>query len=307
MWWLLAIVGAAWAAEPLPAPEIFAPGTVSGPGGDGTPTFSPDGHQLFFTRSGPRWSVIEESHWDGARWSAPGIAPFSGQWSDSSPVFSPDGSYLLFVSVRPTQLAGEKGNASHLWRVDRRANAWGAPVELPASVNFTPNVFRCSIAADGSIYFVAQAAGMNLRMYRSLKSGSGYRKAEPLSFSDGHVKDVDPEVAPDQSWVVFSSKGRVAGEDRERMFIAFRNGDGWTGVSPLRYAGDDVNPGEDNDPRFGPDHRTLYFTSDRSQPVAFPRSATQARADVERLETWDNGNTNVWSLPWTARPFTPPT
>jgi hypothetical protein len=41
------------AATPVvsaPAPEIFAPGEISGPANDGAPTFSPDGNTLFFTR-----------------------------------------------------------------------------------------------------------------------------------------------------------------------------------------------------------------------------------------------------------------
>ena len=34
-----------------PAPEIFGPGVISGPENDGSPTFSPDGQTLYFTRS----------------------------------------------------------------------------------------------------------------------------------------------------------------------------------------------------------------------------------------------------------------
>ena len=40
----------------LPVPEIFAPGIISGPANDGSPTFSPDGGTLFsleVARTGP--------------------------------------------------------------------------------------------------------------------------------------------------------------------------------------------------------------------------------------------------------------
>ena len=63
----------------LPAAEIFAPGVVSGSGNDGTPTFSPDGNTLFFTRSAAHWSVILESHRDKGVWSEPRMASFSGE------------------------------------------------------------------------------------------------------------------------------------------------------------------------------------------------------------------------------------
>jgi Tol biopolymer transport system component len=120
-------------AATLPRAEIFAPGTISEPANDGSPTFSPDGKALFFTRSSAQWSVILESHRVRGRWSEPKIAAFSGEWSDSSPAIAPDGSYLVFVSVRPitpdstpAAQAGKHTNpvASHIWRVKRTGSGW---------------------------------------------------------------------------------------------------------------------------------------------------------------------------------------
>jgi hypothetical protein len=82
------------AASPVvsaPAPEIFAPGEISGPANDGAPTFSPDGNTLFFTRTTAQWTVIVESHKVNGHWSRPVVAPFSGEWSDSSPAMSDAG------------------------------------------------------------------------------------------------------------------------------------------------------------------------------------------------------------------------
>ena len=66
----------------LPAVQVFAPGVISGPANDGSPTFSPDGNTLFFTRYAAHWSVILESHLVNGAWSEPVVAPFSGQWPD---------------------------------------------------------------------------------------------------------------------------------------------------------------------------------------------------------------------------------
>src|SRR5580698_3405515 len=68
---------------PLPEPQIFAPGVISGPANDGAPTFSPDGNTLFFTRSAAHWTVILESHKVHDEWTKPTLATFSGQWPDS--------------------------------------------------------------------------------------------------------------------------------------------------------------------------------------------------------------------------------
>jgi len=116
----------------LPAVELFAPDVISGPANDGSPTFSPDGKMLFFTRYAAHWSVIVESHLVSGAWSEPEVAPFSGAWPDSSPAWSPDGKYVVFVSTRPKvplkemQKPGEAipGLVSNLWRVDRT----GAPI-----------------------------------------------------------------------------------------------------------------------------------------------------------------------------------
>lgn len=74
----------------LPAPAIFAPGVISGPGNDGTPTFSPDGRTLYFYRYGtsPDSAVIFESHRTSAGWSKPVAAPFSGPSSDRQPALA---------------------------------------------------------------------------------------------------------------------------------------------------------------------------------------------------------------------------
>src|ERR1700734_1663521 len=76
---------------PLPAPMIFAPGVVSGPQNDGSPTFTPDARTIYFERSYGHRSIIFESRRVGASWSKPQVASFSGPWSDQQPALSPDG------------------------------------------------------------------------------------------------------------------------------------------------------------------------------------------------------------------------
>jgi len=46
-----------------------------------------------------------------------------------------------------------------------------------------------------------------------------------------------------------------------------------------------------------PDGKTLYFSSERTMPIAFPRSLEQAKTDLARLQSWDNGNYNIWTVP----------
>jgi len=293
------------------APEIFAPGVISGPANDGAPTFSPDGSTLYFARSGANWGFILESHKVAGRWTEPEVASFSGQFSDSQPALSPDGRRLIFVSTRTMAAATANGSApkmvfggSAVWEVDRLGSGWGEPFRLPDSINLSARVFKPTIAADGSLYFMAQTADAKTwRLYRSQYNNGTYQKAEPLSFSDGNHTDVDPAIAPDESFLIFSSAGRAKPEDtHEHLYIVFKEGAGWGAVVPLRYEDDyEKNPTDDGEANLSPDRRSLFFTSGRVVHIHKDRTREQAAEDFKRLNLWDNSNSNVWSIslaPW---------
>ncbi|MCP1375740.1 TolB family protein [Dyella lutea] len=305
--WLAAVLAcglsaAASASTPtvLAAPQIFAPGVVSGPANDEAPTFSPDGQTLFFTRSGAGGGTIMESHRIDGHWSTPTIAPFSGRWPDLAPEISPDGKSLVYVSIRRSA-----GIPAHqqvgLWKVDRIGpgwDRWSEPQRLPATVNLSDAVWKASMARDGSLYFLSIDPGKGKRLYVSAFAHGSYQPAHPLSFSHYGDNDVDPEIAPDGSFMVFASDHRLPGDSKDHLFIVFRQGDGWAEPQPIRYAGDDAGGfSTDYLPHLGSDHRTLYFASDRAAPVGhYPHSPAQARAYLERIEQWDNGNLNAWSV-----------
>lgn len=294
------------------APEIFAPGIISGPASDGAPTFTPDSKTLYFERTGGSWGFILESHLRNGRWSQPTIASFSGLWSDSQPALSPDGSRLVFVSWRPTvPTTGMSADAikalpraAAMWEVRRTPGGWSDPVRLAETVNISPRVFKPSIAGNGNLYFMAKTdSAPTFRLYRSEYRNNTYLKAEPLDFSDGNHTDVDPGVGPDESFLIFSSAGRAGPDDtHEHLYITFRSGAGWGSIQPLRYAGDyEKNPTDDGEAQLGRDNRTLYFTSGRASPIHADRTRAQAAEDFARLNLWDNGNSNVWTIslaPW---------
>jgi hypothetical protein len=292
-----------------PTPQIFAPGVVSGPANDGSPASSPDGKSIFFTRSTANWGMILEAHNVDGHWTHPTLAPFSGEWPDSSPAMSPDGSYIVFESNRPAipltspPKEGEPlhGIVSNLWRVDRVGAGWSKPTRLPDTVNLVgQSIWKPSIAADGTIYFVSIDNKGAKRLFSSKYINGAYQQAQPLPFSDGTTLDVDPEIAPDGSFLVFCSAGRLPADPKDHLFIVLRKAEGWGPVVPIRYAGDDKNGySTDDEPHLAPDHRTLYFSSDRIVTAHFPRSPEQAQQDFNRLESsgWFSGYANVWSIP----------
>jgi hypothetical protein len=278
-------------------PKIFAPGVISGPADDADPSFSPDGNTVYFSRN----STILTTHRVGKRWSEPKIAPFSGQWMDQQPSMAPDGSFLVFVSNRPVKPGELTGPAGNLWRVDRDGASWGAPVHLPATVNRGNSTWAPSVAGDGSLYFIERVGSeAPFRLWRSQYRDGQYLSPVAQSFGDLGTQDVDPAVAADESFIVFGSM--LPGPNaHERLFIAFRRGEGWGTPVDL---GTLVNGGgavDTNEARLGADGRTLYFSTNRSEAVRFPRTLAQARADLARSARWDNGSQNIWSVslaPW---------
>jgi hypothetical protein len=295
------------------APQIFSPGVISGPAHDASPAFAPDGKTVFFSRSNTSASTVLMSHLQGDSWSQPTIASFSGEWNDMEPTMAPDGTYLLFISNRPLQLGNKPadgfyngkswpGQGSGIWRVDRTATGWGEPHGLPTTVNSGPTIFAPSIAGDGSVYFMKpDGPKSKFRLFRSQWNGHTFEMPVPLPFSTGEETDVDPAVAPDESFLVFGS-GRTPANKSIDLFICFRDHGTWG--NPI-HLGNVVNsPGSDAEARLSPDHRTLYFASDRVALTKFPESVEERKKDLEKMAEWNNSLYNIWFVsldPWLSQ------
>ena len=254
--------------------------------------------------------MIMISTLENGSWSTPRIAPFSGQWSDLEPAMAPDGSFLVFASNRPAEGQGKPldgnfngktfpGNGGNLWRVDRVSGVWGQPKRLPEAINSGTGVFSPAIGSDGSIYFMRpDSTTGNFHLFRSQYRSGSYLAAIPVGVGDATTEDVDPAVAPDESFMVYSSK-HPAQHEPNRLRIVFRNGGGWG--TPLDL-GDEVNEAGSNiEARLGSDHRTLYFSTNTVPPVSFPRSPERAQHDLEEMQVWANGRENIWYVsldPW---------
>lgn len=288
------------------APTIFAPGVVSGPNHEAAPAFLPDGKTVYFQCSSVNGGTILVSHLAHGRWSKPQIAPFSGVWNDIEPAMAPDGSFLVFITNRPSERGGHalegfyNGSpqaGGNMWRVDRRGDRWGEPMRMPDTINRSTTIFAPAIVADGSVYFMDTYGDKHrFRLYRSQFRAGTYEPAQPLEFSDGATTDVDPAVAPNDSFMIFGS-GRPPAKGID-LFLVRRAGSGWG--QPIHLGAELNTPGSDAEPRLSPDLQTLYFSSERTTPVTYPRSLAKAKEDLKRMQTWDNGQYNIWQVPLAA-------
>jgi hypothetical protein len=285
------------------SPQLFAPGVISGPADDLSPAFSPDGKELFFTRGNRSGSMIMESHLVGKDWSAPQIAPFSGEWSDLEPAMAPGGSFLVFASNRPAVAGGQAINGNfngkvfpaaggNLWRVDRQGGIWGKPYRLPASINQGDATFSPSISADGSIYFMQPDPLTGyFHLYRSQYRSGTYLAAVRVHLGNDQTEEVDPAISPDESFLVYSSN-QPAEHRPKRLKIAFQENGGWSLPEDL---GDEVNEqGSNIEARLSPNGRILYFSTNTVPPVSYPRTADEAKYGLAVMGVWANGSENIW-------------
>lgn len=296
---LLALGSSAHAATTAAATAtIFAPGSIAGDADDGAAAFTPDGATVYFMRGTDSFTLME-SHRDRGHWSTPKAASFSGHWRDLDPAMAPDGSFLLFVSNRPALPGGKPIDEAHagkrragagmnLWRVNRQGNGWSTPVRLPDVVNSCSTTFAPSIAADDSIYFIGcSPADTQFHLLRSVYRDGVYQPPYVVKLGDAEAQIRDPAIAPDRSFMVFSIKHAM--QQPYRLAIAFHTPTGW---SAPRDLGDTVNGGKHSmGAQLGPDHRTLYFYSDRRLPPSDPDAAA----------TWNNGADHIWQVslaPW---------
>lgn len=281
-------------------PRVFAPGEISSAAGVDCATFMPDGKTVFFHQQ--PWSIgmIMVSHELDGHWSTPEIASFSGIWNDHDPALAPDGSFMVFPSNRPDAPGGAPVRGGHLWRVDRTAGGWSAPARLPDTVNFGTYIFAPSIAANGDLYFQSRDnPSHQFHLYRSAWRDGHYQASVRLDLMPEGMHELDPAVAPDGSFIVFDA-GKNGSDEPDRLYIAFREGNGWGKATDLGDAIDAYRPWGAH---LGPDRATLYFTGSRTTGVSWPRTRAEAERDLARARVWDNGVDHVYSVslqPWLA-------
>jgi peptidoglycan-associated lipoprotein len=122
---------------------------------EGTPAFSFDGKEMYFTRcifpeEGPAGASIMVRKRAGGRW---GEAEALSLGPDSlifaHPALSADGNTLYFVSDMPGGFGGKD-----LWKVERTSGSeWGVPDNLGVKINTPADEMFPTVRSDGRLYF----------------------------------------------------------------------------------------------------------------------------------------------------------
>lgn len=229
-------------------PKIFAPGFVSTSENEFSITFSPDGKECYFSRTGSngQYSIFVTKEMDSG-WTEPVEADFAGGTFSHEPYISIDGQTLYFGSLRPMP-NGE--NEYSIWTLNRQDQKWSNPQPLGFFAMYVTQT------RDGTLYFTSRGRGGACLAKAEYLNGR-YQKPEILGepfisdYWDGH-----PCVAPDESWLIFDSEDRPGAKECG-LFISFRTENG--GWSTPHHMIDKIPAG-----RFAmisPDGKFLFYST----------------------------------------------
>lgn len=248
------------ATPPDSSAQLFAANFISTQLYERDTAFSPDGTELYYTLWAGAFGTIITTKRENGVWSEPEVAPFSGQYSDLEPAFSPAGHKLYFVSNRPVEANGSTKDYD-IWVVERRQNGWSEPRNIGSPIDTEANEFYPSICQNGTLYFTAAYEGGQggEDIYLSRFEGGRFTEPEnPGPAVNTERNEFNAFVAPDESYLIFSSMGREDGLGGGDLYISFRNESGeWTEARNLGAAVNSTSL--DFCPFVSPDGQFFFF------------------------------------------------
>jgi Tol biopolymer transport system component len=237
---------------PGSAAKVFAPGLIS----DTRPqtwescgTFSADGNTFCYLRVGGFF--ITENTNQG--WTTPKLIESirENQPAAWGPCLSPDANSIYFTrAVGPV-------SKCNMYRSDRTAHGWSVPQSLGPPLSSPAYEVTCCIAMNNSMYFGSKRKYNKIRIWFAPFVDNTWARAEQIFLDHPHAGD--PGIAPDESFMVFTSINLPGGYGHRDIYLTLRLPDGtW---SKPRNLGPRINSTYiEHSPRISPDKEYLFFT-----------------------------------------------
>lgn len=249
---------------PGTTPKVFASGTISKEAEfEFGSVFSNDRTEFYYAVEIAGKTETRMMKFKNGKWSAPVTILFHERYSFNDPFLSPDHQKLFFISNRPISGVGPEKDYD-IWFVERKGETWSEPKNAGENINSEQNEYYISFAKSGKMYFSSnkadQEGGGNYDIYTAEFKNGQFQPAHQLSAEiNTSAYEADVYVAPDESYVVFSTK-RPDGVGHGDLYVSFRTKDGtWSSAKNLGAA---INT-ESNDfcPYVSPDGKYLFYAS----------------------------------------------
>jgi hypothetical protein len=283
-------------------PQVFMPNLVNTGLNERDFTLSPNGNEFLYTLVSPinnETTILScKKNRDGS-WGKPAVANFSGIYNDLEPSFSPDGKRIYFSSKRPVN--GKVKTDFDIWFVERKHNGWGEAVHCGNVVNTDDDEYFPSVTMDGSLFFTASynAKISKEDIYVSRYANGQYLKPTML---DTNINSANYEfnafVAPDESFILFSSQGRKDGVGKGDIYLSTKSKLGsWLPAKPVKMVNSDRL---DYCPFVSLYHQAFFFTSEKT----FNTSSINSKKTIDQLrQSYNkagNGMGDIYWVSWLA-------
>jgi hypothetical protein len=231
--------------------QVFAPGLICNTGQrpwEAFGTFSADGNTFCFQRiSGV---FITKNTEQG--WTTPKLIRTipANVWSPWSCCLSPDANSIYFTGGLNLL------SKCNMYRCNRTARGWAKPQELGPPLSSPLEEVTCSLAANNSIYFGSRRKYEKIWIWFAPFVDNTWPWAERIILD--HPHGGDPGIAPDESFMVFTSINLPGGYGHRDIYLTLRLPDGtWSKPQNL---GPRINTAFiEHGPRISPDKKYLFF------------------------------------------------
>lgn len=252
---------------PVEKAEVFLDGIISTlEEPEMCAAFTEDGKEFYFNAHHEnRWAIFITKEIKG-RWTIPEPLPFTSSYTDRDFTMSPDGNSIYFGSDRPREHGGRVLESLDIFVTERLpSDQWSEPKNVSSPINTDYGENYPSIARNGNLYFFScRNDGLGgCDIYMSRYVNGEYITPENLgSAINSEKNDWDSFIAPDESYIIFSSQDRKDSIGGQDLYISYKDKDG--GWTTAKNMGERVNSefGEIC-PSVSLDGKYLFFTSRR--------------------------------------------
>lgn len=237
---------------------------------------------------------------NSGKWSKPKVASFSGMYKDLEPFLAPNGLILYFATNRKDNSSIEVKKDIDIWYVTRTSlkSNWSEPKNIGSVINTSANEYYPSVTNTGDLFFTAaykDAKGKE-DIYVSRYVNGNYQKPVSLSTAVNSEKyEFNAFVAPDESFIIYTSFGRKGSFGGGDLYISFKNNQNqWM---PAENLGASINSNRiDFCPFLDLNTNTLYFTSDRSSIQKSFKNKKNIQQLQKILKTKANGQGRMYKI-----------
>lgn len=247
-------------------PVIFAPGIISLTDRRETKiVFSPAGNECLIGIGEASTFKILYSKYENGLWSDVKPSAFIADGRAQEPFISPDGKKIFFTSHADIYVSSREGST------------WSAPVKLESPVNTAAEEYHPTVTFNGTLYFCSMRDNSKGDIYRSKYVNGNYTKVEKLD-SLLHCKNGawDPFIAPDESYIIFTSI-YPDGYGMEDQYISFNKNGQWTNPKNL---GSKINTNKiEYGSYISPDNKYYFFSRPDGWGTNIPADIYWVKAD----------------------------